>query len=217
MVKKENHNDSINPSPNLRILRGLEYGTNPCSAIQNIAADNYGSSTALPASTLRHWYKKNPDIFRIALTSKNVVAGYLSTLPLSGHMFNRTIDPDFDESSIAADDIGITFFPTDGGVFISSIAVAPKYHVRSAASILLRLAFIEDLIAQCPGDNPSVRLSAQTLSEKGEACMQSLGLHEKHFTKIGWKVYYGRLEKPDLDSIRRELRHKYAIRFKPAK
>ena len=130
-------------------------------------------------------------------------------------MFDRTIDPDFQESSIAADDIGITFFPTDGGVFISSIAVAPDYHVRSAASILLRLAFIEDLIAQFPGDKQKIHLSAQTLSEKGEACMQSLGLQEKCFTKIGWKVYYGRLEKPDLHSIQRVLRRKYETRFKP--
>jgi hypothetical protein len=217
IVKKGNHENLMNPLPNLRILRGSEYGTDPCSAIQKIAAQNYGPSTALPVSMLRSWYKKNPDIFRIALTPKNAVAGYVSTLPLSGNMFNRSIDSDFQESSITADDIDITFFPTNGGVFISSIAVAPKYHVRSAASLLLRLALIEDLIAQCPGDKQRIRLSAQTLSKKGEACMKSLGLHEQGFTKIGWKVYYGKLGKPDLDSIQRELRRKYETRFKPAK
>ena len=114
------------------------------------------------------------------------------------------------------DAISVSHNPADGGIFISSIAVALKYQKRSAASLLLRLAFIEDLIERCPGDKQMIRLSAQTLSEKGEACMRSLGLQEQGFTKIGWKVYSGRLGKPDLYSIRHELRRKYETRFKPA-
>ena len=216
MQKTENREYSAGNRPNFRILRGLEYGTDPCSAIKKLAAQNYGSSTALPESILQVWYDKNPAIFRIAVTSKNAVAGYLSSLPLIGNMFNRTTDPDFNETSITADDIDSGFCPAKGGIFISSIVVGRDYQEHSPVSLLLRLALVEDLIGQWPGDNPMIRIAAQTLSPKGEACMKSLGLQEQGITNIGWKIYHGRLGKADLHSVQRELRRKYESRFKPA-
>jgi hypothetical protein len=215
MLKTGNQNNSVGHLSGFRILRGPEYGADPCSPIQNIATQSYGSSSALPVSLLQSWYNKNPAIFRIALTSKNAVAGYISSLPLVGNMFNRTIEPDFQESSISADDIDTRFYPAKGGVFISSIVVAQDYQQQSPASLLLRLALIEDLIGQCPGVKQVVRISAQALSPKGEACMRSLGLQAHGFTNAGWKVYYGTLEKRDLINVQQDLQRKIKTRYKP--
>jgi hypothetical protein len=198
----------IHYRPGFQILRGQEYGSDPCPTIQKIAAQSYGSSTALPLSLLRRWYNQNPEIFKIALVSNNVVAGYLSSLPLIGKRFDQTIDPEFKESTIKAGDIDSGFYPAKGGVFISSIAVAREYQEQSPASILLRLAFVEDLIAYSSGNEQSVRISAQVLSPKGEACMRSLGLRERGSTDTGWRIYFARLEKTELQSVHRELQRK---------
>jgi hypothetical protein len=214
MVKTGNHYKSVSRLSNIRVLLGPELGVDPCSAIQKIAAQNYGYPCALPVSMLRSWYIKNSAIFRIALTSKNAVAGYISSLPLIGSIFNLTIEPDFQENTITADNIDTGFYPAKGGVFISSIAVAQKYQERSHASLLLRLAFIEDLLGQCPGDKQMIHISAQALSPKGEACMRSLGLQVHSLTNAGWKVYYGKLEKTDLHNVQQELQRKIKIRYK---
>ena len=203
-------------SPSIRIVRGHEYRDDPCSALQKIAAQIYGSSTALPVSFLRTWYEKNASIFRIALTSDNSVVGYISTLPLRLKLFNRTIDPDFQESIITAEDINTSLCSSNGGVFLSSIAVAPEYQKWSPASLLLRLALIEDLIRECSAENQTVRISAQALSVKGEACMRSLGMKARGFTTAGWRVYYGKLDRAALYSLQGELQRKFAARFKQA-
>ena len=216
IMKTGNHDNSANPLSSFRILRGVDYGADPCSAIQKLAAQNYGSSTALPESILQVWYDKNPAIFRIAVTPENAVAGYLSSLPLITNMFNRTTDSDFNETSITADDIHTGFYPAKGGIFISSIVVGRDYQEHTPVSLLLRLTLVEDLIGQWPGDEHTVRMSAQTLSPRGEACMQSLGLQEQGLMNLGWKVYYGRLGKTDLHAIQRELQRKFESRFKPA-
>jgi len=206
----------VSDSPTIRILRGHECRDDPCSALQEVAAQNYGPSTALPVSFLRSWYEKNASIFRIAVTSENSVVGYLSTLPLRLNVFNRTIDPDFQESIITAEDIDTSLCPSDGGVFLSSIAVAPAYQKQSSASLLLRLALIEDLISECSAENQTVRISAQALSVKGEACMRSLGMKARGFTTAGWRVYYGKLDRAALYSLQGELQRKFAARFKQA-
>jgi len=203
----------MSDSPTIRILRGQECRDDPCSALQDLAVQNYGSSSALPASLLRSWYEENPSIFRIAVKSDNSVVGYISTLPLRLNVFNRTIDPDFQESIITAEDIDTSLCPSDGGVFLSSIAVAPEYQRQSPASLLLRLALIEDLIGECVEENQTVRISAQALSVKGEACMRSLGMKARGFTTAGWRVYYGKLGKAALYSLQGELQRKIAIRF----
>jgi hypothetical protein len=195
-------------------VRGQECKNNPCAALQELAVQNYGPSLALPVSHLRIWYEKNPSIFRIAMTAENIVVGYISSLPLFAKIFERTIDSDFQESIITAQDIHTSLCLSDGGVFISSIAVAPEYQKLSPASLLLRLALIEDLIRECSEENQTVQLSAQTLSAKGEACMRSLGLKACGFTTSGWRVYYGKLGRADLRSIQRELQQKIATRFK---
>lgn len=124
-----------------------------------------------------------------------------------------TIDPEFQEGSITADDIDSALWPPNGGVFISSVVVAPEFQKRSPASLLLRLAFIEDLIRDCPGPDQTLRMSAQALSPKGEACMRSLGLTACDLTTAGWKVYYRKLAREDLLRIRKKLRHKLNLRF----
>jgi ribosomal protein S18 acetylase RimI-like enzyme len=197
-------------------LRGNECRDDPCSALQEVAAQNYGPSTALPVSFLRTWYEKNPSIFRIAVASNNSVVGYISTLPLRLNVFNRTIDPDFQESVITVEDIDTSLCPSDGGVFLSSIAVAPEYQKQSPASLLLRLALIEDLIRECSAENQTVRISAQALSVKGEACMRSLGMKTRGFTTAGWRVYHGKLDRAALYSLQGELQRKFATRFKKA-
>lgn len=198
--------------PTIRILRGQECRDDPCSALQDLAVQNYGSSSALPVSLLRSWYEKNPSIFRIAVTSENSVVGYISTLPLRLNIFNRTIDPDFQETIITTEDIHTSLCPSDGGVFLSSIAVAPEYQKQSPASLLLRLALIEDLIRECSVENQTIRISAQALSVKGEACMRSLGMKARGFTTAGWRVYYGKLDRAALYSLQRELQRKFAAR-----
>jgi hypothetical protein len=150
------------------------------------------------------------------MTSDKSVVGYISTLPLFENIFSRTIDPDFQESIITAEDIHTSLCPSDGGVFLSSIAVAPDYQKQSPTSLLLRLALIEDLIGECSVENKTVRISAQALSEKGEACMRSLGMKARGFTSAGWRVYYGRLGREALYSIQEELQRKFAARFKQA-
>jgi hypothetical protein len=197
----------------IRIVRGQEFREDPCSALQSLAAQNYGPSTALPVSLLRSWYEKNGSIFRIAVTSDNSVVGYISTLPLRLNMFNRTIDPDFQESIITAEDINTSLCPSDGGVFLSSIAVAPEYQKWSPASLLLRLALIEDLIRKCSAENQTICISAQTLSVKGEACMRSLGMKARGFTTAGWRIYYGKLGRETLYSIQEKLKRKMETRF----
>ena len=201
-------------SPTIRIVRGKECRNDPCATLQEIAAKNYGPSLALPVSRLRIWYEKNTSIFRIAMTSENMVVGYISSLPLFANIFEQTIDPDFQESIITAEDIETSLSSATGGIFISSITVAPEYQKLSPASLLLRLALIEDLIGEFSDENQTVRLSAQTLSAKGEACMRSLGLEARDFTTSGWKVYYGKLGRAELRSIQRELQQKFEARFK---
>ncbi len=203
-------------SPIIRILRGHECRDDPCSALQELAAQNYGPSSALPVSLLRSWYRKNASIFRIAVTSDNSVVGYISTLPLRLNMFNRTIDPDFQESIITAEDIITSLCSSNGGVFLSSIAVAPEYQKRSPTSLLLRLALIEDLIRECSAENQTVLISAQALSVKGEACMRSLGMKARGLTTAGWRIYYGKLDRAALYSLQIELQRKFAARFKQA-
>jgi hypothetical protein len=207
---------SVSDSPAIRILRGHECRDDPCSALQEIAAQNYGPSTALPVSFLRTWYEKNASVFRIAVTSDNSVVGYISTLPLRLNMFNRTISPDFQEMFITAEDIDTSLCPSYGGVFLSSIAVAPEYQKCSPTSLLLRLALIEDLIRECSAESQMVRISAQALSVKGEACMRSLGMMARGFTTAGWRVYYGKLDRAALYSLQGELQRKFAARFKQA-
>jgi len=206
----------VSDSPNIRILRGQECRDDPCSALQELAAQNYGPSSALPASVLRSWYEKNTSIFRIAVTSENSVVGYISTLPLLANVFNWTIEPDFQERFVTAEDIDTALCSSDGGVFLSSIVVAPEYQKQSPASLLLRLALIEDLIGGCSEENQSVRISAQALSVKGEACMRSLGMKARGFTTAGWRVYYGKLDRAALYSLQGELQRKFATRFKLA-
>ena len=201
-------------SKNIRIVRGQECRDDPCAALQELAAQNYGPSSTLPTSLLRGWYNKNASIFRIAVTSENSVAGYISSLPLCKKIFERTIDPGFQESCITAQDIDTSLCSSDGGVFISSIVVAPEYQKHTPASLLLRLAFIEDLISECAGEDQEVRISAQTLSAKGESCIGSLGLKAYGFTTAGWKIYYGKLGRAGLHSVRQELQQKMATRFK---
>lgn len=201
-------------SKNIRIVRGQECRDDPCAALQELAAQNYGPSSTLPTSLLRGWYNKNASIFRIAVTSENSVAGYISSLPLCKKIFERTIDPGFQESCITAQDIDTSLCSSDGGVFISSIVVAPEYQKHTPASLLLRLAFIEDLISECAGEDQEVRISAQTLSAKGESCIGSLGLKAYGFTTAGWKIYYGKLGRAGLHSVRQELQLKMATRFK---
>ncbi len=202
--------------PTFRIVRGHECRDDPCSALHEIAIQNYGPSSALPASLLRRWYGKNTSIFRIAVTSDNSFVGYISTLPLRLNVFKRTIDPDFQERFVTAEDIDTGLCSSDGGVFLSSIAVAPDYQKRSPASLLLRLALIEDLIRECSAENKTVRISAQTLTVKGEACMRSLGMRARGFTPAGWRVYYGKLGREALYSLQGELQGKLATRFKQA-
>ena len=206
----------MSDSPTIRILRGHECKDDPCSALQELAAQNYGPSTALPVSLLRSWYEKNASIFRIAVTSENSVIGYISTLPLRLNIFNRTSDPDFQEMFITVEEIDTSLCPPDGGVFLSSITVAPEYQKWSPTSLLLRLALIEDLIRECIAENQTVRISAQALSVKGEACMRSLGMKARGFTTAGWRVYYGKLDRAALYSLQGELQRKFAARFKQA-
>jgi len=204
----------VSYSPTIRIVRGQECRNDPCAALQELATQNYGPSLALPVSCLRIWYQKNTAIFRIAMTSENIFAGYISSLPLFAKIFERTIDPDFQENFIAAEDINTSLCSSTGGVFISSIAVAPEYQKLSPASLLLRLAFIEDLIRACSDENQTVQFSAQTLSAKGEACMRSLGMKARGFTTSRWRIHYGKLGRADLRSIQKELQQKMATRFK---
>jgi hypothetical protein len=131
-------------------------------------------------------------------------------------MFNRTIYPDFQEMFITAEEIETSLCPSDGGVFLSSIAVAPEYQKCSPTSLLLRLALIEDFINECSAENQIVRISAQALSVKGEACMRSLGMKARGFTTTGWRVYYGKLGRSAVYSIQGELQRKIAARFKLA-
>ena len=200
-------------SQKFRILRKKELNDDPCAALQKLAVQNYGPSLALPVSLLRSWYEKNNSIFRIAVTSENSVAGYISALPLFAGIFEQTIESDFDENLIAAEDIDPSFCTSDGGVFISSIVVSPDYQSKYPVSLLLRLALIEDLISECSIKNQRIRISAQTLSSKGEACIQSLGLEACGVTHSGWRIYYGKLGSTDLHFVHAKLQQKIASRF----
>jgi hypothetical protein len=131
-------------------------------------------------------------------------------------MFNRTIDNDFQEMLITAEEIDTSLCPSDGGVFLSSIAVVPEYQKWSPASLLLRLTLIEDLIRECSAENQTVRISAQALSIKGEACMRSLGMKARGLTTAGWRIYCGNLGREALYSIQEELQRKFTARFKQA-
>ena len=206
----------MNYSKNFRIVRGQECRDDPCAALQELAVQNYGPSSALPASLLQGWYEKNTSIFRIAMTSENLVAGYISSLPLVATIFEQTLDPDFQEKFITAQDIDTSLCSSDGGVFISSIVVAPEYQKHTPTSLLLRLALIDDLIRECSREKQTVRISAQALSTKGEACMGSLGMKACGFTTTGWKIYYGKLGRAGLHRVRKELQQKIATRFKRA-
>lgn len=200
-------------SPSIQIVRGQAYRKNPCAALHRLAVQNYGHSSALPVSLLQTWYERNRAIFRIAVVSESLVVGYLSALPLFANVFEKTLEPDFQEKCIDAADILPSFCPAEGGIFISSILVTPEYRRRSPASLLLRLAFIEDLIGECIRANQLIRISAQVLSPGGGACMRSLGLKAGNPTPAGWRIYDSRLGRADLLAARKKLQHKLAARF----
>jgi hypothetical protein len=157
------------------------------------------------------WYRKNASIFRIAESSDGIMAGYISTLPLSASKFETTLQPDFQETSIQAEDIDRVFCPEAGGVFLSSIAVAPEYQQRSSVSLLLRLTLVEDLIEA--SGRKGIRISAQAVSQKGQSCMRSLGMKICGVTTAGWKIYYGELGSTDLRGVQKELQQKLSTRF----
>jgi len=198
-------------SIDIQIRRADEYGNDPCQAIAEMAVRLYGRQSALPASLLRSWYHKNASIFRIAASSDGSMAGYISTLPLGTDRFEQTVKPDFQEKSIQADDIDSAFGPECGGVFLSSIVVAPEYQQRSPTSLLLRLALVEDLI-QVSGKK-GIRISAQAVSQKGQLCMESLGMKICDVTTDGWKIYYGENTGADLRGIQKILQKKLSTRF----
>ena len=171
----------------------------------------YGQASALPISLLRKWYLKNASIFRIAQSTDGVLAGYISALPLAANRFEKTIKPDFQETSIQAEDIESILRPENGGVFVSSIVVAPEYQLQSPASLLLRMALVEDLIAA--SHRKGIRISAQAISRKGQGCMESLGMKIHDVTTTGWKIYYGELSTVDLRGIQEKLNQKLITRF----
>ena len=206
-----NRKDSVSRRPKIQIIRGHECRSDPCLAIAELAARLYGRQSALSASLLRMWYRKNASIFRIAESSDGIIAGYISTLPLGASRFETTLKPDFQETSIQAEDIEASFFPAGGGVFLSSIAVAPEYQQRSPVSLLLRLALVEDLMDACSKKN--IRISAQAVSQKGQGCMSSLAMKVCGVTTMGWKIYYGEHTRADLRAIKKILQKKLSTRF----
>lgn len=183
----------------------------PCGEIAELAVRLYGRESALPVSLLRRWYRKNASIFRIAEAPDGIMAGYISALPLAARRFEQTVNPDFQETSIRAKDIHSVFCPEAGGIFLSSIVVAPEYQRRSPVSLLLRLALAEGLIKA--SGRRDIRISAQAVSQKGQACMQSLGMKACGHTTTGWKIYYGEHTGADLRNIRNSLLKKRSTRF----
>ena len=139
------------------------------------------------------------------------MVGYISTLRLCTDRFEQTVQPDFEEKSIQADDVDSAFGPENVGVFLSSIAVAPEYQQRSPASLLLRLALVEDLIqVNCKKD---IRISAPAVSQKGQLCMESLGMKICGETTDAWKIYYGENTSAELYDIQITLQKKLFTRF----
>ena len=195
----------------IQIIRGYECGRDPCSEIAALAGRLYDRQTALPVSLLQAWYFKNTSIFRIATTLDDLVCGYISTLPLGKNRFEQTVHPGFQEASIQAEDIEEVFCPEKGGIFLSSIAVAPEFQQHSPISLLLRLALVEDLIKE--SYNRGIRISAQTVSQRGQRSMESLGMQICGDTASGWKIYYGELTDMDLHDIQNSLINKLSIRF----
>ncbi len=195
----------------IQIIRGYEYGRDPCREIAELAARLYGRQSALPVSLLQRWYRKNASIFRIAEALQGLMVGYISTLPLGASKFRETTQPDFQETSLQAEDIDNAFYPEGGGIFLSSIAVASEFQEQSPVSLLLRLALVEDLIKE--SYNRGIRISAQAVSQKGQSCMQSLGMQVCGDTASGWKIYYGELSGVDLRDIRNSLLDKLSARF----
>ena len=195
----------------IQIIRGYEYGRDPCSEIAELAARLYGRQSALPVSLLKRWYRKNASIFRIAEALQGIMAGYISTLPLGASKFKETTKPDFQETSLQTEDIDNEFCPEGGGIFLSSIAVAPEFQQQSPVSLLLRLALVEDLIKE--SYDRGIRISAQAVSQKGQRCMESLGMQVCGDTATGWKIYYGELTGVDLHDIRNSLLNKLSARF----
>ena len=195
----------------IQIKRGYEYQSDPCIEIADLAGRVYGRQSALPVSLLRAWYLKNTSIFRIATTLDGAVCGYISTLPLGKHRFELTVNPEFREKSLQAEDIDSDFCPGQGGIFLSSIAVAPEYQQQFPVSLMLRLALVDDLIQ---ADNkPNLRISAQAISHRGQGCMESLGMKICGETTSGWKIYYGEHSSVDLQAIRNSLLKKLSTRF----
>ncbi len=195
----------------IQIKRGNEGQGDPCADIAELAGRLYGRQSALPVSLLRAWYMKNASIFRIATTLDGTVCGYISTLPLGKNKFEQTVKPDFQETTLQAGDIENVFCPEKGGVFLSSIAVASEYQQHSPASLLLRLALVEDLIKA--GKKRGFGISAQAVSQKGQRCMESLGMAVCGKTTAGWKIYYGEHTGTDLQEIRNSLLKKLSTRF----
>jgi hypothetical protein len=177
----------------------------------------YGPESALPGPLLRSWFEKNSAIFRIATASDGALVGYISSIPLLASRFEFTVEPDFNEKSIKAEDIDASLCPSGGGVFISSIVVAPEHQMHSAASLLLRMALVEDLINECTEENRTLRISAQALSKKGEACMKSLGMEAYGVATTGWSIFYGELRRAALQRVQKELQRKYSARFEQSK
>lgn len=202
---------SVSRQSEIQIIRGYECRKDPCKEVVELAGRLYGRQTALPVSLLRAWYFKNTSIFRIATTRNGSVVGYISTLPLGKNRFEQTVNPDFRETSIQAGDIDNVFCPEGGGIFLSSIAVAPEFQQQSPVSLLLRLALVEDLIKE--SNKKGIRISAQAVSQKGQGCMESLGMRDCGDSASGWKIYYGEHTSVDLYDIQNSLLKKLSARF----
>lgn len=139
----------------------------------------YSDRVAVPLDVFRRWYKKNRQAFIcIEDISIRSIVGYVCVLPLTEQSFKKTLEADFEEQDLQADEILDYSVPDFYRAYLCSIVVDPSYQNISMVYKKLIDSYIHQLLNLAKSDIFIFELSAMTVSEEGARICKSLHMNE---------------------------------------
>jgi len=199
----------------------IEYGDTQTISIpelvkemNDLGVQAYGVQTALGVDILTNWLEICPDGFYF-LRRENNLAGYLYAMPISQSEYQASLNPQYDERTLFKNEYGSERIrkPYTHYLF-SSLVVAPQFQEITAASLILRFAFLKRVI-QWRDINSDVFISAQALSRKGELCAESFLMKKVGKTLNNWIIYNAVLSGDDLKSLECSMQKRIIERSSP--
>lgn len=182
--------------------------------MNDLGVQVYGAETALGVDILTNWLEICPDGFYF-LRRETALAGYLYAMPISQSEYQASLDPQYDERSLFKNEYGSARIKKPYTHYLfSSLVVAPKFQEITAASLILRFAFLKRII-QWRDLNSNVFISAQALSRKGELCAQSFLMNRVGKTLNNWIIYSAELSADDLNYLECSMQTRIIERSSP--